>query len=100
MAAMIRHSSVRAIAVAFAAVLGLGLAAGAAETKSAEGWRSLIDPTLSAWRGYKSETVAAGWKVADGVLTKEGKSDDLVTRDQFGDFELEFEWKVAKGGNA
>jgi hypothetical protein len=26
--------------------------------------------------------------------------DDLVTREEFGNFELEFEWKLTKGGNA
>ncbi|HEV7500619.1 MAG TPA: DUF1080 domain-containing protein [Vicinamibacteria bacterium] len=69
--------------------------------RSAEGWRPLFDGgTTNAWRGYKSADVPAGWKVEGGVLTKEGKSEDLVTKDQFGDFDLEFEWKIAKGGNA
>ena len=34
---------------------------------------------MSGWRGYKSQEVPGGWKVVDGVLTKDGKSDDLVT---------------------
>jgi hypothetical protein len=80
--------------------VGLALFASAADVKSAEGWRPLIDAHASAWRGYKSQELPAGWKVVDGVLTKEGKSEDLVTKDQFGDFDLEFEWKIAKGGNA
>jgi len=87
-----------------AAVPVLHAAAPAAAAKAAgEGWHSLVSgPSLAAdWRGYKSQDVPAGWKVdKDGVLTKEGNSGDLVTRNQYGDFDLEFEWKLAPGGNA
>jgi hypothetical protein len=34
------------------------------------------------------------------VLTKTGSAEDLVSRDQFGNFELAFDWKLAPGGNA
>src|SRR5690242_19270564 len=63
-------------------------------------WRSLVDPSLSAWRGYKSETVPANWRVENGVLTKSVESEDLVSRDEFGDFELAFDWMLDEGGNA
>jgi hypothetical protein len=66
-----------------------------------DGWRSLLpDGSLAAWRGYQSDTVPAGWSVADGVLTKTTGTGDLVSRDEFGDFELTFDWKLAPGGNA
>ena len=42
----------------------------------------------------------AGWHVADGMLTKDGVVEDLVSREAFGNFELEFEWKIGKGGNS
>ena len=67
---------------------------------SAEGWRSLIDPSMSAWRGYKSQTMPAEWKVAGGVLSKVASTNDIVTRDEFGNFELEWDWKLHAGGNA
>jgi hypothetical protein len=38
--------------------------------------------------------------VVDGALTRAGRAGDLITRDMFGDFELELEWQVAKGGNS
>jgi hypothetical protein len=64
-------------------------------------WRSLFDGrSLAAWRGYQKSEVPAGWKVGDGTFYKEDETEDIITRDQFGDFELEFEWKVGKGGNA
>jgi hypothetical protein len=63
-------------------------------------WRDLIDPTMSAWRGYKEQAMPAGWKVTDGVLSKVQSTNDLVSRDEFGDFELVFDWKLHPGGNA
>jgi hypothetical protein len=73
----------------------------AADVKGAGEWRPLFDgKTTTGWRGYKSTDVPAGWAIKDGVLVKEDKSSDLVTKDQYGDFELEFDWKLAPGGNA
>jgi 3-keto-disaccharide hydrolase len=74
----------------------------AAPAKAASAaWKPLFEgTTITAWRGYKSPDVPAGWTVKDGVVTKEGRSGDLVSKDQYGDFELEFEWKLASGGNA
>jgi len=67
----------------------------------AAGWRSLFDGTsTSAWRGYKSQTFPAGWKIVDGVLTKTGSVDDIMTRDQFGNFQLALDWKLSPAGNA
>jgi len=67
----------------------------------AAGWVPLFDGTsLSAWRGYKEQTVPAGWSIVDGILTKTGSANDLITRDQFGNYELAFDWKLATGGNA
>jgi len=64
-------------------------------------WRSLFDgKTLDGWRGYKSGTPPAGWHVVDGTIAKERGTGDLLTRDQFGDFELELEWKIGEAGNS
>jgi len=63
-------------------------------------WKPLIDPTMSQWRAYKSDAMPASWHVADGVLSKSSGVEDLVTRDQYGDFELTWDWMLSKGGNA
>ena len=63
-------------------------------------WRSLLDENAAAWRGWKATTFPEGWQVAADTISKEGEVDDLVTRDMFGDFELELEWKIGKGGNS
>ena len=67
----------------------------------AAGWRSLFDgTTTSAWRGYHEATLPAGWRIVDGVLTKTGSVNDIITKDQFGNFELALDWKLSPGGNA
>ena len=74
----------------------------AADQGSAPGpWRSLLeDHSAPAWRGWKEQGLPAGWRVEGGVLSKDGKVDDLVTQDAFGNFELELEWKIGKAGNS
>jgi hypothetical protein len=64
-------------------------------------WRSLLeDHGAPAWRGWKSPGLPMGWHIAGGVLSKESAVDDLVTNESFGNFELELEWKIGKGGNS
>lgn len=64
-------------------------------------WRVLFDGTsLDAWRGYKTDAIPKGWRIADGTLAKDVPVADIMTKDQFGDFELELEWKIGDAGNA
>ena len=68
---------------------------------SAAGWRLLFDGTApTQWRAYKKQSVPAAWHAQDGALSKELGIEDLISRDQFGNFELAFDWKIAPGGNA
>lgn len=44
-----------------------------------------------------------GWVAKDGVIhlrKMPERTGHIVTRSEFGDFELEFEWKIAPGGNS
>jgi hypothetical protein len=64
-------------------------------------WRPLLQfDSAPDWRGWKDPGLPAGWRVAGGVLSKEGRVEDLVTMQNFGNFELELEWKIGKGGNS
>lgn len=76
--------------------------AGAARPQAAKGpWQVLFDgTTVAAWRGYGSPKMPDGWRIAGDTLTKDGVVGDLVTRDSFANFELELDWKIAKGGNS
>ncbi len=65
------------------------------------GWKPLFDGTsTAAWRGYQQPDMPKGWEIVDGVLYKKGTALDIMTKETFGDFELELEWKLDKGGNA
>lgn len=67
---------------------------------AASAWRPLIDDSLSAWRGYKASGIPSGWRVESGVLMKTEAINDLVSKDEYDDFELEFDWKIGPKGNA
>jgi hypothetical protein len=72
----------------------------AAEKKA--GWKLLFDgKSLKGWRIYQKQEVSPKWKVQDGaIVLTEGGAGDLVTAEEYGDFELELEWKIAEGGNS
>ena len=93
------------------------------KAEQSAGWRLLFDgTTLSGWRGFHSDQYAAnnipggqipggpipgGWMVRDGALhkaagrgTAEHPGGDLITVDQFGNFEFVIEWKISQGGNS
>jgi WD40 repeat protein/serine/threonine protein kinase len=68
----------------------------------AEPWITLFDGRpLSAWQGWNGADWRGSWEVLNGELrTLRGGNVGLTTREEFGDFELEFEWKVAPGANS
>jgi hypothetical protein len=69
--------------------------------EKAEGWKLLFDgKSLNGWRAFKDTAPPAGWKAINGELVRESTGGDLMTRDQFGDFELRLEWKVVRNGNS
>ncbi|HJU66545.1 MAG TPA: DUF1080 domain-containing protein [Gemmatimonadaceae bacterium] len=66
-----------------------------------EGWRLLFDgESTRGWRNYRQQGMSAGWQVVEGALTRVAQAGDIITTDQFGDFELALEWMVAPGGNS
>ena len=53
------------------------------------------------WRGFKKETLPNGWRMSDdGVLTHIKGGGDVITDKQYGNFVLELDWKISKGGNS
>ena len=74
-----------------------------AEEEKAEGWQLLFDgEDLSQWRGFKQDSIPAGWTVDDDAIhyTGEGRGGDLITEDEYDSFELQLDWKIAEGGNS
>jgi hypothetical protein len=84
--------------------LGIGLLLSAALCSSGcarSGGTPLLEGSdTGRWRAYRGADLPAGWEVRDGVLVKRDRAADIITRDQYGDFELTLEWKLASGGNA
>ena len=72
------------------------------EAEKSQGWRLLFDGKAPAthWRGYKKDELPAAWVVQDGALFLESKGGDIVTREQFENFELSVDWKISAGGNS
>jgi hypothetical protein len=78
------------------------------KAEKAAGWRLLFDgKTFDGWRGFHSDKVPAGWVIEDGCVKKiqaQGElgqaGGDLITADQFDNFEFSIEWKLSKGANS
>jgi hypothetical protein len=69
--------------------------------EKAAGWQLLFDGESTAgWRNYGKPTISDGWKVQDGALTRVGAGGDIITNDEFGNFELSIDWKIEPGGNS
>jgi hypothetical protein len=63
------------------------------------GWRLLFDgKTTTGWRGYRSAVMPAGWQVVDGALTRVEQATDIVTAEQFRNFDLSLEWRLTTPG--
>src|SRR5438034_11557866 len=76
-----------AIVLGSAALAGGAIAAAQASPNTltakerAEGWRLLFDGrTAAGWRGFRQQTLPAGWQAVDGALTRIGQSGDKIGR--------------------
>ena len=73
--------------------------------EKANGWQLLFDGRSTAgWHLYNSTGPFTIWKAKDGELVcdpldKSGTG-DLVTDQEFKNFDLKFDWKLPKGGNS
>ncbi len=71
------------------------------DAEKAAGWKLLFDgKDASAFRGYKKETLPAGWVAEDGALVRKDKAGDIITKEQYDSFEFSVDWKISEGGNS
>lgn len=52
------------------------------------------------WKAYGKDGWPEGWKLEDGVLHRHAGGGDLASKQEYGDFDLRFAWKVSPGGNS
>ena len=95
-------------AAAAATVASAGPANQLTDEENSAGWRLLFDgKTTQGWRTFKKQSFPdQGWAVADGWLHCLGKGGgkkgggDIITEADFGDFELQWEWKLTPAANS
>jgi len=72
-------------------------------------WISLFDgESFEGWEMYGPEPFTEHWQIHEGAIscnkdageTNVGFFRSIMTKQEFGDFELELEYKIAKGGNS
>lgn len=80
------------------------------EKDKADGWQLLFDgQSTKGWHKYGGKPVGSAWKIADGTLyldsaikenwqIKDGG--DIISDEEFENFHLKLEWKIAKDGNS
>lgn len=79
------------------------------EVEKAEGWRLLWDgKTTTGWKGAKLATFPEkGWEIKDGLLSVQPSGGaearnggDIITTEEFSDFELKLDFRLAPGANS
>lgn len=69
-----------------------------------QGWKLLFDGVSSnGWRGANKEKFPEkGWEIKDGLISviAQGKGGDIVTVDEYSNFELTFEFRLTEGANS
>lgn len=75
------------------------------EQEKAEGWQLLFDgKTMNGWRDYNGTELTEPWHVVDGTIQAKGDGSDgngyIVTNKEYANFELQWDFKLTKGGNS
>lgn len=71
-----------------------------------QGWKLLFDgKTTQGWHTYLRDTVGSKWQVVNESIVFDTSKPrngggDIVTNEEFENFELHLEWKISKGGNS
>src|SRR5262245_859221 len=73
-----------------------------------DGFQLLFDgSTKNGWHVYNNKSDGSAWKVVDGVLYNDkaarkagGGGGDLVSNDEYENFDLKLDWKIDTAGNS
>ncbi|HLO60426.1 MAG TPA: DUF1080 domain-containing protein [Bacteroidales bacterium] len=69
--------------------------------EESQGWKLLFDgKTMDSWRTFGGDTIK-DWVIDSGSMLAQGLiSNDIITKDEFENFELSLDWKTSVGGNS
>jgi hypothetical protein len=85
----------------FVATLTLPLVALALPSQIVNLFQGRPDDLALHWRGVHDDAVPENWSLSGKTLRCDGrKLGDLLSKEQFGDFELIAEWRLSRGGNS
>ena len=88
---MVKRIPIIVVLAGLAAVSGIK-GAGAADEK---GWITLFDgKSLEGWTDVAGQKPSAGWVVEEGAVARKTKAGDIWTKERYGDFVLELEFKA------
>lgn len=66
-----------------------------------EGFTPLFDgESLEGWVKADGKAPDKGWVVEEGSIHRKDRGGDIYSEKEYGDFELRFEWKIARGANS
>ncbi len=66
-----------------------------------DGWSLLFDgQTTSGWKGSDGKEEPESWETENGMLTNRLQGQIILTESVFDNFELEFYWKIERGGDS
>ena len=90
---------IRILPIWFASALAFSLLS--AQEKPAAAKEVFDGKTLASFTNKDGKEPGAGWVVEEGgVIHRKSSSGDLYLAGEYGDFSLEFEWKISEAGNA
>ncbi|MDG1874865.1 MAG: DUF1080 domain-containing protein [Mariniblastus sp.] len=82
-------------------IQGADMSTDKSENKIGKFEELLENKDLSRFRGYKQTAVPSGWKMDGKNVHFDGSGGgDMVTVDEYDNFELQFDWKISAGGNS
>jgi cytochrome c len=82
------------------------------ELQKADGWKLLFDgQSMQGWHNYGKTTIGAAWSIDDGAIHLQTKpkgdgewqqrdGGDIVSEEEYQDFELVLEWRIGPCGNS
>ncbi|GAA4435789.1 DUF1080 domain-containing protein [Ravibacter arvi] len=92
-------SHLKAAPLLLASLLLAGLLVTSSFVKKSK-WIELFNgKDLNSWHSYNQDKVT-GWMIEDGFLTTDGTGGDLTSNQEFGDFDLRFEFKIPPASNS